>query len=194
MKEIQMQQKLVENLLKITYKESNLGFDYPTIRPYIYLADGSFISIQASMFHYCYPRENLKDGKYQEVEVKIFKDMNDRYENDIIFLREYKEGIYEDGSIFSNVPIELIGKLILSHGGISSSYIGTFFKIGDVLKSTYDNTIDYENKINKDSKYIITNFLFGRDMVELKDTNLEKFDVIQIDSKNLLYFDIIEEN
>lgn len=204
MNENMIYQEIVKRLLRLTYKESDLGFDYPVIRDYIYLKDSSYISLQASKFHYCYPRQNQKDGKYTDVELKIFKDENHNYENDIVYLRDYKCDSLNDGSIFANVPIEMVGKLIISHGGLLSGFIGSLFNEGESIKAIEDikltitNSkyyIDRDDPINiiikKGSIFIINDFKMGENFVKITQINEIKPCNFYIDSKYLLNFEKI---
>lgn len=210
MNENMIYQEIVKRLLRLTYKESDLGFDYPVIRDYIYLKDSSYISLQASKFHYCYPRQNQKDGKYTDVELKIFKSENPNYENDIVYLRDYKCDSLNDGSIFANVPIEMVGKLIISHGGLNSGFIGSLFNRGDFIKALEDIKLTIKNNvyfidnsnfrdiiIKKDSIFVIEDFKMGETLISISSTginNLNHSVFIQnkyIDSKYLLNFEKI---
>lgn len=204
MNENMIYQEIVKRLLRLTYKESDLGFDYPVIRDYIYLKDSSYISLQASKFHYCYPRQNQKDGKYTDVELKIFKDENHNYENDIVYLRDYKYDSLNDGSIFANVPIEMVGKLIISHGGLPSGFIGSLFNKGESIKAIEDIKLTITNSkcyideddpvniiIKKDSIFIINDFKMGESLVKITQINEIKPCNFYIDSKYLLNFEKI---
>lgn len=204
MNENMIYQEIVKRLLRLTYKESDLGFDYPVIRDYIYLKDSSYISLQASKFHYCYPRQNQKDGKYTDVELKIFKDENHNYENDIVYLRDYKCDSLNDGSIFANVPIEMVGKLIISHGGLPSGFIGSLFNKGESIKAIEDIKLTITNSkcyideddpvniiIKKDSIFIINDFKMGESLVKITQINEIKPCNFYIDSKYLLNFEKI---
>lgn len=204
MNENMIYQEIVKRLLRLTYKESDLGFDYPVIRDYIYLKDSSYISLQASKFHYCYPRQNQKDGKYTDVELKIFKDENHNYENDIVYLRDYKCDSLNDGSIFANVPIEMVGKLIISHGGLTSGFIGSLFNKGESIKAIEDIKLTITNSkyyidgddpiniiIKKDSIFIINDFKMGENFVKITQINEIEPCNFYIDSKYLLNFEKI---
>lgn len=73
-------------------------------------ADGFTISVQASRYHYCAPREN--DGPWTNVECGFPSEAAPAIE-------DYKDGDDNDcESVFAGVPIELVEKLIASHGGM----------------------------------------------------------------------------
>jgi hypothetical protein len=82
------------------------------VRPQIVCMDGATISVQASRFHYCSPRND--HGPYSEVEVGYptpdfpegvqWKDNPDRPDSE---------------SVFAFVPIKVVSDWIDSHGGYS---------------------------------------------------------------------------
>lgn len=74
-------------------------------------ADGFEVSIQASQFHYCTPRDN--SGEYWEVELG-FPTMEPTKE--IIEFAENSTDLTE--TVYGYVPIELVDALIESHGGL----------------------------------------------------------------------------
>ena len=103
-----------------TYKTSNLGLNIPIdrnyeiqeIRPRLYCNDGYSISVQASAFHYCYPRLNGAKN-YESVELG-FPSMEDE------LINEYAEGLDYTETVYGYVPIEIVEKLIEKHGGIKT--------------------------------------------------------------------------
>ncbi len=76
-------------------------------------ADGFEVSIQASEFHYCAPRDN--SGQYWEVELG-FPTMEPTEE--IIPFAEDQNDL--TGTVYGYVPIELVDALIESHGGLAN--------------------------------------------------------------------------
>lgn len=93
----------VREWLKETFKKEPEG---RLVRPHAVCKDGFSISIQASAFHYCTPRRELKDGKYTQLELG--------------FPSEYEELLdkYRGGAIYLYVPIEVVEEVIEKHGGI----------------------------------------------------------------------------
>lgn len=76
------------------------------VRHHIICKDSFDVSVQASKHHYCNPRKNQKYHKSFELMCDISNDKD---------LLEY----YHDGmSICSCVPVVVVEKLILRHGGI----------------------------------------------------------------------------
>ena len=92
----------VENILR--------GKEYLAIRPLMVCRDGFKMSVQASEFHYCSPRENT--GPYSEVEVGF---PSERVEE----LMPYVDG---DGSewetVYGYVPVEVVESVIEKHRGL----------------------------------------------------------------------------
>lgn len=76
------------------------------VRRHIICKDGFELSVQASKYHYCYPRRTQK--YYQEFEVMC----------DISMDKPLLER-YHDGTICAYVPASVIERVILHHGGIN---------------------------------------------------------------------------
>lgn len=75
--------------------------------------DGFSLSVQASHYHYCSPRSN--EGPWSKVEVG-FPSAKPR------FIMEYAENPDNPTeTVYGYVPVELVNKLIESHGGIVNS-------------------------------------------------------------------------
>lgn len=77
---------------------------------YMVCNDGFMMSIQASAFHYCHPRELLPDGSYTHWEIAHGKDD--------LLLSEYS-----DGSIAAYVPTHIVNRVIENHGGVAVNSI-----------------------------------------------------------------------
>lgn len=75
------------------------------VRHHIICKDGFDVSVQASNYHYCYPRKTQKYHQYFELLCDISSD------------KDLLEPYY-DGSICTYVPTAIVEKLILRHGGI----------------------------------------------------------------------------
>lgn len=81
------------------------------MRKRIQCRDGFSMSVQASVIHHCVPAKNLKDGKYEKVEVgSIFTKEH--------LLDPYTENKKDDYPIYPFVPIKVVEKIIKKHGGI----------------------------------------------------------------------------
>lgn len=86
--------------------------EIPNIKP-IYCADGASLSVQASRFHYCFPRNN--EGPYAQVEVG-FPSVKPPES-----WREYCQGDFDAApcdTVYGNVPLTLVAEFIEQHGGI----------------------------------------------------------------------------
>lgn len=101
---------MVRQFLKDTYLLVDGAFVEPRER--IECEDGFSLSVQASRFNYCTPRENLADGNYTSVEVG-FPNAEEPELNAFI---EGKGNPCK--AIYPYVPIEVIDKIIKKHGGI----------------------------------------------------------------------------
>lgn len=95
--------------LKATYTEAN-----PTkIRPAIVCADGFKMSVQASYFHYCEPRETLSACNYDAVEIGF-----PSIEEPLIM--EYAENPeVPRKTVYGWVPISVVDEVLIKHGGIT---------------------------------------------------------------------------
>ena len=108
----------VKEFLKETYKTKDINtLDintfYSLIRPHIICNDGFRISVQASNFNYCTPRENLANGEYTTVELGMPSEADD-------LIKEYAENKSNyTHTIYAFVPIEIVEELITKHGGIN---------------------------------------------------------------------------
>jgi hypothetical protein len=82
------------------------------------LADGSVISVQASSFHYCTPREDFAPA-YSEVEVASFG-------KGIPELADLSEGIADPEDpeavwVYPYTPTERLQELIAARGGLAGN-------------------------------------------------------------------------
>ena len=89
-----------------------------TSREPVVCADGFKVSIQASEFNYCSPRENGHSVIYTEVELGF----PNREDN---LIKEYVEDLSKDDedidytdSVYPYVPSHIVALMIASHGGI----------------------------------------------------------------------------
>ena len=81
------------------------------LRPGVVCADGFQISIQASPFHYCYPKDNNAEN-FEKVELGFPNQKDD-------LIMEYaKNPDYPTLTVYGYVPIEVVDKLMEKHGGI----------------------------------------------------------------------------
>lgn len=78
--------------------------------PLIYCQDGFSISVQANINSYCFPKNN--EGPWETVECGFPSDISE----DLIPYAEDPEILTE--TVYANVPVEIVNKLIELHGGI----------------------------------------------------------------------------
>ena len=82
---------------------------YLEITPRIICKDGFSLSVQASEFTYCSPRDN--EGPWTRVEVGFPSQKDD-------LLMEYAEDAsIPTGTVYGYVPIEVVAEVIERHGG-----------------------------------------------------------------------------
>ena len=98
--------EFLEKTYEITYTGSL------KVRKAALCQDGFVISIQASEFHYCSPRTNLKDGDYTDVELG-FPSAEDE------LISKYAENPSDlCGTVYGWVPVSVVQQLVDKHGGI----------------------------------------------------------------------------
>ena len=91
-------------------KETSVVKNDMIIRPWIVCADGFTMSVQASKFHYCTPRENV--DTFSKVEIGYPSMPEER-------LRQYAEDESDlTDTVFGWVPIEIVESIVEQHGGI----------------------------------------------------------------------------
>lgn len=104
--------------LKITKKE--LAEGVLEIRPKVICQDGFMVSIQASSMYCCSPRNDTAD-EYETVELGY----PTKVESLII---QYAKCIEDPtGTVYLNVPVEVVDELLKQHGGI----LGVLTRISD---------------------------------------------------------------
>lgn len=105
---------MIKEFLKETteYEEKIPGYKNLKLRPRIICKDGFSMSVQASQYHYCEPREDLDEGDYTEVEVGLISQEEE-------LLEEYAED-HDDPitTLYCFVPLEVIDEVIAKHGGL----------------------------------------------------------------------------
>lgn len=95
---------LINKYFQITRKHELYIFNH------LICADGLILSIQASRYHYCEPRNNK--GPYTSVEIGFPNKVCPE-------LLEYAEDINKPiDTVYSYVPIEIVEKIIKDHGGL----------------------------------------------------------------------------
>lgn len=104
----------VKEFLATTIKSHKYPFSDEVIqenRPRLLCNDGFSISVQASEFHYCWPRLNGNQD-YESVELGYPSSEDE-------LINEYAEDDWNyTETVYGYVPIEVVEKLIEKHGGI----------------------------------------------------------------------------
>jgi hypothetical protein len=107
------------NHLKERHREFTTRWFHP-----LELKNGYSISIQASEFHYCNPRQTLDPDKYTTMEIAIFnrrgsffnvKKSRSKFIKDKEWLKLFESG---SSPVAGYVPIETIQEIIDNLGGI----------------------------------------------------------------------------
>ena len=108
----------VKEFIKRTHinNQGYKGMKEPLFRPVVFCKDGFNVSIQASEFHYCTPREFT--DKYSRVEIGYpslrvpeFSKYIDNHDN-------YLDNYDHTNAIFPFVPVSVVEKVVKQHGGI----------------------------------------------------------------------------
>jgi len=101
--------------VKTYLKEMKLLETRHKVRPRIVCKDGFTVSVQASAFHYCTPRDDLADGNYTNVEVGYPSQPES-------MLEQYAENPDDPcNTVYGDVPIEIVDAVIQKHGGFFES-------------------------------------------------------------------------
>ena len=83
------------------------------LRERVVCADGVSLSVQASEFHYCSPRDNA--GPFVEVEVGFPSVKPPRSWK--AYCEDWKR---PTGTVYGYVPVALVARFIKAHGGVAS--------------------------------------------------------------------------
>ena len=95
------------------YVKAWAPFGHWNMRPTVYCVDGTKLSVQASTFHKCFPRNNV--GPYETVEVGYLSaQVPEEWDEYLCKIRYKIRGV----KTYSYVPIELVEEFVLRHGGI----------------------------------------------------------------------------
>lgn len=99
-----------EEWLKWANKNRVKGFGSSMLMPRLELMDGASASVQASEEHHCFPRMEISNGAWDEVEV-----FADREEEILDMYRDWDASI---GYLYNYVPVEDMNNYCKIHGGI----------------------------------------------------------------------------
>ena len=95
-------------------EEDNYGYKSVEKAQRINCVDGFSMSVQASSFHYCTPRENYTEF-WSEVEVGFPSEVEGK-------LVQWAENLDDlTGTVYGYVPVKIVVDVINSHGGVPSN-------------------------------------------------------------------------
>lgn len=98
-----------------TGMSADAGFAMKKQASRIKCRDGHSLSVQASQYHYCWPRNDLGPWDYVEVGFPTAEPPES--------WAEYFDGDWEQGgrtdSVYAYVPIALVAEFICAHGGVA---------------------------------------------------------------------------
>lgn len=80
--------------------------------PLMKMEDGFSMSVQASSFHYCSPRDN--EGPYERVEVGF----PSQFEPLLAFYKEWDGDYAFSHSLFPYTPLSVVVNVVNKHGGL----------------------------------------------------------------------------
>lgn len=84
----------------------------PTLRMRVMCADGFSVSVQASRYHYCHPRQD--SGPYSQVELGY---PSNRPTDEVMTYREDPTGSPTE-TVYPYVPADAVMRLLAEHGGV----------------------------------------------------------------------------
>lgn len=111
------------------------------IRSALVCKDGTTLSVQASIFHYCIPRDNV--GPYTCVEVGYIVDKEENTITPPETWREYSSDNEFPTDVYGYVPLTLVIEFIILHGGIDPSMSGYNVSTYPPLITTDSTQCDY---------------------------------------------------
>ena len=91
---------------------NRIGYKNTMVRQ-VQCADGFKMSVQASSFHYCYPRTN-EATHYDTVEIGYPSAKEE------LIMDYAEEPTTPCGTVYAQVPVEVVNAVIAKHGGFAS--------------------------------------------------------------------------
>lgn len=107
---------VINEYLKNNYRETEglLGKAIPMVTPAVVCKDKFMMSVQASSYTYCNPRED-KAWPYKNVEIGF---PNQKEE----LIMKYAEDPNDPTeTVYAHVPVEIVNKVIEKHGGLENA-------------------------------------------------------------------------
>jgi hypothetical protein len=102
---------LIQEYWRDNVKVDKTGF---ALCPKITCLDGFKLSVQASRFHYCVPRDLLEDGSYSSWEIGFPSAKEDD-------LMPYIDDSGDPtDTVYGYVPTDVVNRVLAKHGGIAA--------------------------------------------------------------------------
>ena len=99
-----------------TSKVPHADYAFKEQAPRVVCADGATISVQASRYHYCHPRDD--EGPYIKVEVGYPTNVDEMPAS----WKEYAQDADQVvADIYAFIPVELVAQFIDEHGGFTTT-------------------------------------------------------------------------
>jgi hypothetical protein len=92
-----------------------MGIEFKPIAKKHECKDGATLSIQASKYHYCTPRDN--EGPYSTIEVGFIIDKDGEQITPPESWKVHADGEFPS-DVYGYVPVELVQEFCDSHGGL----------------------------------------------------------------------------
>jgi hypothetical protein len=109
-------------VVKIKYRKENTMTKMPIpqpLREQVVCNNGTTLSVQASAFHYCSPKED-RAKSYSLVEVGFIKTKSGRKVKMPKEWKQYAEGRKLSADVFGWVPVQIVIDFVNSRGGLKS--------------------------------------------------------------------------
>jgi hypothetical protein len=105
----QILDELQDRLEPTARRNTRLALKYLECAPSVVCADGFKMSVQASQFHYCSPRDSV--GPWTDVEIGF---PSERVEK---FMKWAEKADTPTETVYGWVPLEVVAELVEDHGG-----------------------------------------------------------------------------
>ena len=104
---------IIEHMTKNEKFRNSLGWEIKELVPRVVCADGFNMSVQASEYAYCSPRENR--GPHYEFEVGFPS------EREPLLMEWAEQAEDPTGTVYGYVPANVIDEVIKKHGGFAKA-------------------------------------------------------------------------
>ncbi len=100
-----------------------MGFNKKDLNDRVPFKDGE-ISIQASEYHYCFPKDN--EGPYEQFEVAVFDKKGKMTKEDDYELSLFADDKFSEYPVYAYVPEKVLKKVLLDDGYTEENVKGMF--------------------------------------------------------------------